>query len=99
LGKDLGILAMNGRVVVIGSRGRAEVDARDAMMRDADIRGMVLFNVTAKDKTAIHAALGAGLENGTLAPVIGAEMPLAEAARAHEQIMKPGAHGKIILLA
>jgi NADPH:quinone reductase len=99
LGKDLGILAMNGRVVVIGSRGNAEVDARDAMMRDADIRGMLLFNVTANDKTAIHAALGAGLENGTLVPVIGAEMPLAEAARAHEQIMKPGAHGKIILLA
>src|ERR1035441_4967054 len=30
LGKDLGILAMNGRVVVIGSRGKVEVDARDA---------------------------------------------------------------------
>ena len=97
LGKDLGILAMHGRVVVVGSRGRVEVDARDAMIRDADIRGLLLFNATAGEKASIHAALGAGLANGTLAPVIGAELPLAQAALAHEQIMAPGAHGKIIL--
>ncbi|MGP8200577.1 MAG: NADPH:quinone reductase [Limisphaerales bacterium] len=98
LGRDLGILAMHGRVVVVGSRGRVEVDARDAMIRDADIRGLLLFNATAGEKASIHAALGAGLANGTLAPVIGAELPLAQAALAHEQIMAPGAHGKIILL-
>jgi NADPH:quinone reductase len=69
------------------------------MMRDADIRGMLLFNATAKEKASIHAALGAGFENGTLTPVIGRELPLAEAARAHEQVMAPGAHGKIVLLA
>lgn len=98
LGKDLGILAKNGRVVVIGSRGKVEIDARDTMMRDADIRGMLLFNTPPAEKAAIHAALGAGLANGTLTPVIGAEIPLAEAARAHQQIMAPGAHGKIVLL-
>jgi len=98
LGKDLGLLAMNGRIVVIGSRGKVEIDARDAMMRDADIRAMALFNLPTKDKAPIHAALGAGLENGTLTPVIGHELPLAEAAKAHELIMTPGAHGKIILL-
>jgi NADPH:quinone reductase len=99
LGKDLGVLATNGRVVVIGSRGKVEIDARDTMMRDADIRGMMLFNAPAKEKASAHAALGAGLENGTLTPVIGRELPLAEAARAHEQITVPGAHGKIILQA
>ena len=40
LGKDLGLLAPQGRVVVIGSRGRVEIDPRDTMQRDADIRGM-----------------------------------------------------------
>src|SRR5207253_7151690 len=40
LGKDLTILAKGGRVVVIGSRGRVEIDPRDTMQRDADIRGM-----------------------------------------------------------
>jgi NADPH2:quinone reductase len=98
LGKDLGLLAPQGRVVVIGSRGRVEIDARDLMMRDADIRGMLQFNTPAPDKASIHAALGAGLQNGTLNPVIDREFPLADAARAHEIIMAKDAHGKIVLV-
>jgi NADPH2:quinone reductase len=98
LGKDLTILAKQGRVVVIGSRGKVEVDARDAMTRDADIRGMFLFNINAAEKRAIHAALRAGLDNGTLKPIINLELPLAEAARAHQLVLEPGAAGKIILV-
>ncbi len=98
LGKDLQVLAREGRVIVIGNRGKVEIDARDAMTRDAEIRGMILFNVSAREKVAIHAALRAGLESGTVKPVIARELPLAEAARAHELIMQPGAAGKIILL-
>ena len=67
LGKDLTILAPRGRVVVIGNRGRVEIDPRDTMSRDADIRGMVLPNTPAAELASIHAALVAGLENGTLA--------------------------------
>src|SRR6516165_9885846 len=44
-------------------------------------------------------ALTAGLENGTLRPVVGKELPLADAARAHKEILEPGASGKIVLLA
>jgi NADPH2:quinone reductase len=98
LGKDLPVLARNGRVIVIGSRGKVEIDAREAMVRDAEIRGMILFNVSAPEKVAIHAALRAGLESGTVKPVIAREFPLAEAPRAHELIMEPGATGKIILV-
>jgi NADPH2:quinone reductase len=91
------MLAKFGRVVVIGNRGRVEIDARQAMGRDAAILGMTLFNVTAPEMVEIHAALIAGLENGTLNPVVGRELPLAEAARAHEAVMEPGALGKIVL--
>jgi NADPH2:quinone reductase len=98
LGRDLQVLARNGRVVVIGSRGKVEIDPRELMTRDADIRAMLLFNVSPRDKAAIHAALEAGLENGTVKPVIGRELPLEDAARAHHLIMQPGAHGKIILV-
>lgn len=98
LGKDLPVLARNGRVIVIGNRGKVEIDARDTMMRDADIRGMILFNASAKEKASIHAGLRAGLENGTIKPVISRELPLAEASAAHKLIMEPGASGKIILL-
>jgi NADPH2:quinone reductase len=98
LDRDLKVLAMGGRVVVVGSRGRIEIDPRDAMTRDASILGMLMFNLPPQEASSIHLALRAGLENGTLRPVIGKEIPLAEAPRAHREIMEPGAYGKIILI-
>ena len=97
LNRDLGALARGGRVVVVGSRGSIEIDPRQAMTREASVHGMSLFNASALDLARIHAALVAGLENGTLRPIVGRELPLAEAPRAHELIMQPGAHGKIVL--
>ena len=98
LDRDLGLLAKHGRVVVVGNRGKTEIDARQAMGRDAAILGMTLFNVNEVDFIEIHAALIAGLTNGTLNPVVGREIPLAEATRAHEGVMEPGALGKIVLV-
>ena len=98
LGKDLTILAKSGRVAIIGSRGRVEIDPRDTMQRDVDLRGMALPNTPPKEMASIHAALVAGLENGTLRPVIGKEFPLADAAEAHRAVMESGALGKIVLV-
>ncbi len=98
LGKDLTILAKRGRVAIIGSRGRVEIDPRDTMQRDVDLRGMVLPNTPPEEMASIHAALVAGLENGTLRPVIGKEFPLAEAEQAHRVVLEPGAAGKIVLV-
>ena len=98
LDKDLALAAPRGRIVVIGNRGRTEIDARQAMLRDAVILGMTLFNATDADLASIHAALVAGLDNGTLAPIVSSEMPLADAARAHQVVMEPGARGKIVLI-
>jgi NADPH2:quinone reductase len=47
---------------------------------------------------AIHAALGAGLACGALHPIVGREMPLSEAPRAHEAVLESGALGKIVLV-
>jgi NADPH2:quinone reductase len=98
LGKDLTILAKGGRVVIIGSRGPVEINPRDTMQRDADVRGMILPNTPPAEMASIHAALVAGLENGTLRPVIGEEFSLADAAQAHQAMMKSGAMGKIVLV-
>jgi NADPH2:quinone reductase len=98
LDSDLTVLAPRGRVVVIGNRGRVEIDPRQAMGRDAAILGMTLFNAPPAELAAIHAALIAGLANGSLNPVVGREVPLSEAARAHEAILEPGALGKIVLV-
>ena len=98
LQKDLEIIAMRGRIVVIGNRGPVEINARLAMNKDAAILGMALFHATPAQLAGIHAALGEGLRNGTLRPVVGQEIPLALAPRAHEAIMEPGHYGKIVLV-
>jgi NADPH2:quinone reductase len=98
LGKDLQILALKGRVVVIGSRGPVEINPREMMSRDSAILGMTLFNTSAAEMRSIHAALIAGLCNGTLKPVIGKKIPLKDAKEAHQLIMEPGACGKIVLM-
>ena len=54
--------------------------------------------VTREEFLEIHAGLAAGLENGTLSPVIGKELPLDQAAQAHVTVMEPGAFGKIVLV-
>jgi len=98
LGHDLTLLAMRGRVVVIGSRGDVEITPREAMSREADIRGMVLFNTPPEALAQIHTQLFTGLADGTLHPVIAEEYPLARAPYAHGAIMDPGAAGKIVLI-
>jgi NADPH:quinone reductase len=98
LGKDLTVLAKFGRVVVIGSRGKVEIDPRDTMTRDADIRGMTLFNVNDQDYEAIHHGIVTALEKGKLKPIVDMKLPMAEAARAHQLMIEGDSHGKIVLL-
>jgi NADPH2:quinone reductase len=100
LARDLTVLARKGRVAVIGNRGTIEINPRDAMSREADIRGVTLMNTSDAEYKEMHAALIAGLESGALHPVIGERIPLAEAARAHAEIMRAsGARGKMVLVA
>ena len=98
LSHDTKLLDTNGRVIVIGSRGEVTIDPRELMLRRASIRAFTLWGITPTEEADIHAGLIAGLENGTLRPVVGKEMPLAQAARAHKEILEPGAIGKIVLI-
>jgi NADPH2:quinone reductase len=92
------LLATNGRIMVIGNRGEITINPRELMGRRASIRAFTLWALTAAEETDVHAGLIAGLENGTLRPVVGKELPLAEAPRAHKEILEPGAAGKIVLI-
>jgi NADPH2:quinone reductase len=98
LGDDLKLLAARGRAIVIGSRGDVTITPRDAMSREATIRGILLWNASDAELDEIHAALRAGLRNGTLRPIVGLELRLASAAEAHERIGAGGALGKIVLI-
>ena len=87
-----------GALIVIGNRGEVTINPRELMMRRASIRAFTLWGITSAEEADIHAGLIAGLENGTLRPVVGKELLLAEAARAHQEILEPGAGGKIVLV-
>lgn len=98
LDHDLTMVAPRGRIVVIGNRGRIEIDPRTIMAKHATVTGLALWGLTADEVTRGHEALGEALASGALRPVVGLELPLADAVEAHRRVMSPGARGKIVLL-
>lgn len=98
LATDLKLLALRGRVIVIGNRGEITINPRELMMRRGAVKGFTLWASTAEESAEIHAAIAAGLENGTLCPVVGKELPLKGAPEAHKEVLAPGAYGKIVLV-
>jgi NADPH:quinone reductase len=98
LGHDLKLIATGGRVIVIGNRGEVTLNPRDLMSRRGSVRAFALWTTPADEVAEIHAGLYAGLANGTLRPVVGKRIPLAEAPRAHKEVLEPGAAGKIVLI-
>jgi len=98
LDHDLTIVAPSGRIVVIGNRGRVEIDARKIMMKDVQVFGFALWGIPPDEIRRAHIAIIAGLESGALKPVVGTEMPLRDAAKAQQLVMEPGARGKIVLV-
>lgn len=95
LGSDLTLLAERGRCAVVGSRGEVTIDPRQLMARSASVIGVM--GMTADQRRRIHLALDAGLRQGTLRPVVGPTLPLVAAPDAHVAVMRPGAHGKVVL--
>jgi NADPH:quinone reductase len=99
LAADLKLLAQHGRVIIIGNRGEITINPRDLMARRASARGFTLWATTESEIADIHAAIAAGLGNGTLRPIVAKEIPLKDAALAHQEVVAPGSSGKIVLAA
>ena len=96
--RDLEMIAPRGRVVIVGNRGALEVNPRSIMSKDAVVTGFTNWNATPKELAVAHAAIIAGMERCGYNPEVGQEFPMADAPRAHEAVMKPGAYGKIVLI-
>lgn len=96
--RDLDLIAKRGRIVIVGNRGALELNPRAIMGKDATIVGFTNFNVLPGELATAHAAIVAGMERSGYKPQVGKEMPLADAPRAHEDVLKPGAYGKIVLI-
>ncbi len=98
LDRDLELLGTGGRVAVVGSRGRVEIDPRRAMGKEAAILGVTLRGLGPAGLRRAFAAIAAGLTAGALRPVVGEAFPLSQAADAQRRVMADGSRGKIILV-
>jgi NADPH2:quinone reductase len=96
---DTGVLARNGRIVVVGSRGPIEINPRSLMVAEADIRGTALWNMPPADFEETYSAIDKLLQAKEIRPVVGRRFALAEAADAHRFITTSPARGKVILQA
>ena len=96
--KDLDLIAKRGRIAIVGNRGAIELNPRAIMGKDATVVGFTNWNALPAELATAHAAIVAGMERSGYKPQVGKELPLADAARAHEDVLKPGAYGKIVLI-
>jgi NADPH:quinone reductase len=81
LEKDFQALAKYGRIVIVGSSGSLEFTPRLAMMKEADVLGMAVWNTTREEYVSALSAVTAALESGVLRPIVGRELPLEQAAQ------------------
>ena len=97
LGRDLPLLSKGGCVVIVGSRGPVQIQPRDLMTREADIRGAMILQAPSGVLARIHTDLLTGLNEGTLKPVVWAVFDLEHACDAAALQMQPGASGKVVI--
>jgi NADPH:quinone reductase len=98
LASDMTAVARGGRIVIIGSHGKIEIEPRQAMSKESDLLGLMLFGMTPAEHRETYSALSAAMESGTYRPVIGLELALAEASQAHRAVMEGEQFGKIVLI-
>jgi hypothetical protein len=75
-----------------------EFNPRLTMAKEASILGTMLWNLSPETRERLMLRIDAGLASGVLNPVVGRELPLAEAADAHRAVLAAGAAGKIVLV-
>jgi len=104
LARNLAALATGGRLVVIGRQGgsRAEIDLGVLQAKRASLHATTLRARPAEEKAAVVAAVRANvwplISAGRVTAVIDRELPMSQAAQAH-QVMADGDHiGKILLV-
>jgi putative PIG3 family NAD(P)H quinone oxidoreductase len=104
LARNLDTLAVEGRLIVIGFQGgtKAEMDLRTLFLKRAALFSASLRARPVGEKTTICAEVAEHVwplvADGTIRPVIGRTLPLAEAAEAHRLMESGESTGKIVLV-
>ncbi|EMA40700.1 putative oxidoreductase, partial [Halococcus morrhuae DSM 1307] len=87
--RSVDVLADGGVLVsVVGAPSDPIADGRDIAVRAVSGRS---------EQPALLATIGEAIDDGTLRPTVSTEIPLAEAARAHEIVETEHVRGKLVL--
>jgi len=97
LDRDLGLVALGGRITIVGNRGRIEIDPRQAMSKESRIIGVLLWNAGDAELMEMHQLMGPQFAEGVLKPVVGKGFTMAQAGTAHEAVFESGARGKVVI--
>ena len=102
LATDLRLVALNGRICIVGSKAQdVALNPRLLMPKQVDLRGVFLGSALPQELSEIHAELHGAMARRSLVPVVSQRLPLRDAARAHVEVMEPsagGASGNVVLL-
>ncbi|TDC54207.1 NAD(P)H-quinone oxidoreductase [Jiangella ureilytica] len=103
LARNLDVLAMDGRITIIGTLGGrdAQVNLGSVMRKRARITGSLLRRRTPAGKAAVVAEVCEHvwplIESGAVRPVVDRVLPMSQAAEAH-RVLEAGEHvGKVLL--
>lgn len=97
LGADAAMVAQNGRIVVVGSRGEVSIDPRNLMRKEAMVVGVMLFAATVQELADSARDLEDIFATSNVAPVVGETFAMNDAPRAHEAVIANAKAGKIVL--
>jgi NADPH:quinone reductase-like Zn-dependent oxidoreductase len=104
LDRNIDALATDGRLVIIGMQGgvTAELNIAKLVGKRARVIGTTLRARPVAGKSAIVEAVTGSvwpmIADGRVRPIIGAHMPIQQAAQAHQKLVSGEVHGKIVLV-
>ena len=94
---DLQMIAKYGVIVIIGNRGDIEINPRLVMQKECDVRGMVLFNVSAEEHQELIYGVAKLMESKQLNPFVSYSYPLEEAGKAFDAVINGDHNGKVVV--
>lgn len=98
LARDLDLIANKGTILVVGCRDVIEINPRLLMVKESQIRGVMLGAATDEELRQSALFVEAGLKSGFLDPVLGPKYSLNGVQQAHEDIIHSiGSKGKMVL--
>lgn len=96
--KDLEILAPNGRLAIVGSRGVTKIDPRNILGAELQVFGVALLTSSPEEWKETSQSILQGIDEGWVNPVIHKTYSLHDASQAHKDIIhSEGAQGKLVI--